>query len=245
MPFNSFLSRHLRRHRAGGGTNRRTRLPGSQNANTRPCRVESLEPRLLLSFSDWIADASNPFPGETSVRPRWIDYNNDGWSDAVTNGFLWRNDLATTGEFTRVTTQDDNVYPADFDNDGWTDLIAISGRGASVEVLRNVDGTGVFQAIASTTIGDTIQSQGASVGDFNDDGYVDMYIGGYEIWPHTSFPDKLVLNAPVTPTATNPHGRGFVHAWTQSDLSRARGITSADWRKASTDPKTLSSAGME
>ena len=231
MPFSSFLSRHLRRHGAGGATKRRTRLPGSQNAKTRPCRVEPLEPRLLLSFSDWIADASNPFPGETSVLPRWIDYNNDGWTDAVTNGFLWRNDLATTGEFTRVTTQDDNVYPADFDNDGWTDLIAVSGRGSSVEVLRNVDGTGAFQSIANTPIGDTIESQGASVGDFNDDGYVDIYIGGYEIWPHTSFPDKLVLNVPVTPTATNPHGRGFVHAWTQSDLLRARGITSADWNE--------------
>ncbi len=64
----------------------------------------------------------------------------------------------------------------DFDNDGWSDLYLTGGQGASV-LYRN-QGDGTFQvAPASTTVSlPTTWTGGALWGDYNNDGWRDLYV---------------------------------------------------------------------
>ena len=63
-------------------------------------------------------------------------------------------------------------------------------------------------------------ARGAAVGDFNNDGFVDVYIGGFENWEtQTTFPSLLLLN---------DHGKAFKLASSSAER-RARGITACDF----------------
>lgn len=63
-------------------------------------------------------------------------------------------------------------------------------------------------------------SLGATWGDFNGDGFLDLYVGGYEVWPDKEFPDVVFLNE---------GGKRFVQHWKQQTILRASGITAADY----------------
>ena len=183
-------------------------------------RCEPLEPRLLLSFSDV---TSTVFPGETSLNVRFFDYDNDGWLDAVnhTNHWrLWHNDggvFSDQGPFS-AGAPSGQVYPGDIDNDGWIDLFF--GAQGYITVLRNAEGTGTFEKITHVPSTTGIIPGGGSVGDFNSDGYIDFYRGGY-----ISNPSEIIVNVP---DATQPGGRGFDLAW-QGDSRYVRSVTSADY----------------
>ena len=189
--------------------------------------LEPLEPRVLLSFTDV---TSALFPGESAVAPVWGDYDNDGLIDAVdANGRLWHNDGGTFTPGIRMGGGD--YYWGDFDNDGFLDLYTSISEGQVTAVFHNNDGTGGFTEIPVPTLGWTA-NLGAALGDFNGDGFLDIYHGGYEIWDgsaNDAFPDQLFLSVP---DASHPGGRGYVLAWQESTSvwgSRARGVTAADF----------------
>jgi len=57
-------------------------------------------------------------------------------------------------------------------------------------------------------------------GDFNGDGFVDLYIGGYEDWDAgITYPNMILMN---------DKGRGFVLSWSETRY-RARGVTACDF----------------
>jgi len=58
------------------------------------------------------------------------------------------------------------------------------------------------------------------VGRLQHDGYLDLYVGGYEVWPDKEYPDVIYLSQ---------KGERFVEHWRQSRILRARGITAADF----------------
>ncbi len=67
------------------------------------------------------------------------------------------------------------VAAGDFDNDGWTDLYLIGGGLESDRLLHNR--AGVFVDIAeSAGLGDLHVGSGATVGDYNGDGWLDIYV---------------------------------------------------------------------
>ena len=116
----------------------------------------------------------------------WGDFNNDGFPDlylASTTGFnqLYKNN--GNGTFTDVATAmgvntGGSCYSCawlDYDNDGDLDLYVARGQNTPDNMYRN-DGT-VFVDVAST-IGcyDNQHSSCVSAGDFNNDGYVDLYV---------------------------------------------------------------------
>ncbi len=141
----------------------------------------------------------------------WADFNNDAWVDLCTGGTLWRNEKGRS--FERVATLGAGVF-GDFDNDGFADYFSWSQRA----LLRNVKGQ-TFEKTDLPQMSDCV-SRGAACGDFNGDGYLDVYVGGYEDWGKgITYPDMILLNR---------EGKSLEKAWSESRY-RARGVTCCDF----------------
>lgn len=130
--------------------------------------------------------------GGISLRATWGDYDNDDFLDLyVTNGsgqnnFLYHNDSGTG--FTRIVTgaivndggASQTPIWADFDNDGDLDLLVTNGFGtvSDVNFLYWNDGDGNFtKETADPLVTETGWALGASYGDVDHDGDLDVLIG--------------------------------------------------------------------
>ena len=127
----------------------------------------------------------------------FLDYNNDGFFDLFlkrqgTGPELLRNN--GNGTFTNVSSQSGVIYfntgtlpndcgfggglaTADFDNNGSIDILLINRKGNLIHLFKNM-GDGTFTEIAETAqlrdLNDWYWS--TPVGDFNHDGYMDIYM---------------------------------------------------------------------
>ncbi|MEX0905236.1 MAG: VCBS repeat-containing protein [Balneolaceae bacterium] len=133
----------------------------------------------------------------------WIDFNNDGYEDLFIVNYsgsldipdeelpeseatpvLYRNN--GNGTFTDVTEEAGLNVPvrgmgtawADFNNNGWIDCL-ITAYGKNILFRNNGDGT--FTDITEESGIDRVEGfwAGAAWGDFNLDGFLDIYITGY------------------------------------------------------------------
>jgi hypothetical protein len=128
-----------------------------------------------------------------------FDYDNDGWMDIfLVNGStlgdmragkchpskLYRNNH--DGTFTDVTAKTSighcgwgfGAAVGDYDNDGWDDLYITYLDGA---VLYHNDGNGTFSDVTSrANVGNAGHwGTSASFGDYDNDGYLDLYVANY------------------------------------------------------------------
>jgi hypothetical protein len=168
----------------------------------------------------------------------WGDYDNDGYEDLLINGRrLFRNSGPPAWNFTDVTGQSGltggvgNGVWGDYNNDGWLDLY--SGAGQSTwDILWMNNGNGTFTnvTVAAGNVYDNDPTSAAGWGDFDGDGYLDLYVANGEDWNGGNplyFPDILYHNegdgtfTDVTVAAgiddyTDPaYGRGV--AWADFD----------------------------
>jgi hypothetical protein len=122
------------------------------------------------------------------------DFNNDGWLDiyVMRGGWEWpmRNSLLRNngnGTFTDVTFEagllsvDQPTHSAawaDFDNDGWVDVF-VGHEHMPSQLFRN-KGNGTFEDVSARAgVNATAFTKGVAWGDFDDDGYADLYVSNY------------------------------------------------------------------
>lgn len=158
----------------------------------------------------------------SNLPSSWGDVNNDGWIDLYNDGKVWINNSGK--EFTSLAVSGSGVI-VDIDNDGLGDLVNYS---PAVSVLRNI-GNERFEAMALPTLPKTVLptlpktvSQGVACGDFDGDGFVDFYFGGYEYRKNDIpyyYSDLFLINK---------GGSGFL---LDSGISYypARGVTACDF----------------
>ena len=104
----------------------------------------------------------------------------------------------------------------DYDNDGYQDIYLVNGSSRSLEksgnpphdYLLHNNGDGTFTDVtARAHLGDTLWGGGVAVGDYNNDGYLDLYVTNYG-------PNRLYRN----------NGDG-----TFTDVAEAAGVANVNW----------------
>ena len=133
----------------------------------------------------------------------WADYDNDGFLDLYTtkNDILWHNGGPPSYHFQDVTSQAGNIrndYPTtavgwgDFDLDGYLDMYIANGEdwndGDPIyypDFMYHNNGNGTFTDITEQSnirsFGGPYYGRGVSWGDYDDDGWPDIYISNYRI----------------------------------------------------------------
>ena len=99
-----------------------------------------------------------------SGSPRWYRNQGDFRFEPVTD------DLAA------ITDPSHAACLADFDGDGWLDLALVTRDAADDVMFRNVQGKFIRTAALDGSGGD---GRTCAVGDWNDDGFVDLYVGNF------------------------------------------------------------------
>ncbi len=151
------------------------------------------------TFTD-VSREANLFHVQSGFSATWSDYDNngwidlhvgrDGWNGPITNSFFVNNGDRT---FTETTDTAGLGNPgstfvcqwSDYDNDGDVDLYianGITGGGDTNTLYRNnFDGTFTdVTAEAGLQEARGIKTIGNCWGDYNDDGWPDLFVSGYE-----------------------------------------------------------------
>jgi hypothetical protein len=131
----------------------------------------------------------------------WFDYNRDGYVDLylvngstlealqgkakrpVSNHLYRNNGDGTFTDVTKAAHVDGAAWgfgcvAADYDNDGYTDLL-VTNFGPNALFHNNGDGTLTDVSARAGVAGGTIWHAGAAFGDYDRDGYLDLYVSGY------------------------------------------------------------------
>ena len=166
-----------------------------------------------FTFEDVTDEAG--MAGLSGAVAAWGDSDNDGWVDLYVGGQLWKNEQGRFVLMADAGLEGPGIW-ADIDNDGWLDLFCWTGRG---RLFRNVDGESFADLSAEFPEVPMSVSLGACWGDFDGDGLVDLYLGGYETPGYET--DAIYRNR---------GGGTFEQVWqTTGKLQPARGITAADF----------------
>lgn len=148
-------------------------------------------------FTKVVADPLVSF-GSQSVGCAWADFDNDGWSDVFVSGFSGANFLFGNdghGAFTRITgrlpasdtASSDGCAWGDYDNDGLLDLFVTNPNRGGNRLYRN-KGDGTFGTITSGAIvTDTAESLGCAWGDYDNDGFLDLFVINGLFGPENNF----------------------------------------------------------
>ncbi len=140
-------------------------------------------------------------------RMAWGDYDNDGDQDLLMSGsILYKNN--GDGTFSDVSDAagvsglgSNGGLWADFNNDGALDFFAMVNSLTENDKFMQSNGDGTFTDITATALlpgdFDYWPTEGAAWGDYDKDGYIDLYLANYEMPGEelaNGTPDKLYHN---------------------------------------------------
>jgi hypothetical protein len=180
----------------------------------------------------------------------WIDFDNDGYSDLFVDNLagdarLYHNNRNAT--FTDVTSAMGidgpnggfSCWAWDYDNDGWLDIFAtcfdrtlddlVKGlvgqphSRKSNRLFRNVNGKRFEDKTKEAGLDVVFATMGCNFGDFDNDGFLDFYLGTGDPDLYTLVPNRMFKNvagkrfAEITASA----GTG--------NLQKGHGVSCADW----------------
>lgn len=140
------------------------------------------------------------------------DFNNDNYLDIVTsnwslNGVMHYYQNDKKGKFADYSNKSEigrfkgglNMVQADYDNDGDTDIFVMRGAwmgkyGRQPNSLLRNNGDGTFTDVTiKSGLYSELPTQAGNWNDFNNDGYLDLFIGN-ESSPIESYPSELYIN---------------------------------------------------
>ena len=173
-------------------------------------------PTEFIKFAD-VTAATGINPGGRCAA--WGDLNNDGWTDLIADGRIYRNEEGK--KFVDVTTKTTAEYRgpcliADFNGDGINDIY-FSDNGGALFL-----GKGGFTFTRGKAALNPRPAFGLAAADFDNDGWIDIYIANYENWEkQLDYPDVILRNN---------HGE-LIEQWVAPDekLMRGRGATCCDF----------------
>jgi hypothetical protein len=182
----------------------------------------------------------------------WIDYDNDGYPDLFltyreSTPQLFHNNR--NGTFTDVTqamgitgpTRGFSCWAFDYDNDGWLDIFATCylgtldiivgdmlglprpAEGDVTRLYRNLGGNKFQDVSHEARVDKVFATMGSNFADFDNDGYLDFYLGTGDPGLATLVPNRMFKNvggkrfAEITTTAGTGH------------LQKGHGIACGDW----------------
>ncbi|HEU4996582.1 MAG TPA: FG-GAP-like repeat-containing protein [Gemmatimonadaceae bacterium] len=155
-----------------------------------------------IAFTHFSGRRTSQLPEDMGSGAAWADYDNDGWMDLVVSnevGPITLDDAARRespararlyhnerGRFTDVTVKSGidfrgwgmGVAWGDYDNDGYVDLV-LTAYGHNVLYHNNGDGTFSDRSLVSRVGVPEGFWTGASWGDYDRDGLLDLYVTGY------------------------------------------------------------------
>src|SRR5688572_6081090 len=181
-----------------------------------------------IDFRHFSGVRSSQLPEDMGSGAAWGDYDNDGWLDLVIANevgplsmseaerrgsparvALYHND--GDGTFTEVTSHAGidfrgwgmAVAWGDYDNDGHIDLV-LTSYGKNSLYRNNRDGTFDDRSAASRIGDPTGFWTGASWGDYNRDGFLDLYVTGYVRYTRTDSSESSGKYDVENPASINP-----------------------------------------
>lgn len=138
---------------------------------------------------------------DRAIGQAWGDYDRNGWVDFYVTDTKGPNTLFRNngdGTFSRSPLADSVALPegfsggatfADYNNDGWLDLYVVNW-GQNV-LFRNEAGQGFTDVTAEAGVGGKEDnSQTASWGDYNNDGWLDLYVANWACYPRCGRPNQ-------------------------------------------------------
>ncbi len=121
----------------------------------------------------------------------WGDYDNDGRLDLIVTRYfnqknmLFHNEgngdfsLVSTGPVVTDVASSAGCAWCDYDKDGWLDLFVSHGQNQNNALYHN-NGNGTFTKVTTGSIvNDGGDSRGCAWGDYNNDGWQDLYVTNY------------------------------------------------------------------
>jgi hypothetical protein len=188
--------------------------------------------------------------GQVCKGCAWLDYDNDGYPDLFLNNLggtaqLFHNNR--DGTFTDVTASMGidgpktgfSCWAWDFDNDGYLDIFATSysvtlgdvvkgmmgqpHRCFSNKLYRNMGGKGFKDVTKEMGLDMVFATMGSNFGDFDNDGYLDMYLGTGDPQLSMLVPNRMFKNVAGKRFAEITSSSGTGH------LQKGHGVACGDW----------------
>jgi FG-GAP-like repeat/ASPIC and UnbV len=180
----------------------------------------------------------------------WIDYDNDDYPDLFVNNLsehahLYHN--SRNGAFTDVNLamgidgplRGFSCWSWDYDNDGWLDIFATCYDRSLGDVVkgllgehnpmhttrlyRNIGGKGFVNETAKAGLDMVFATMGSNFGDFDNDGFLDMYMGTGEPSIATLIPNRMFKNVAGERFSDITASSGTGH------LQKGHGVACGDW----------------